>query len=92
MKLPKLLHRTTFNGAVTEYQGVDDIMYERFLDELGWEFAAEGRRRRDMIRFGVFTTKKCFNHKSSADYKTIFPILENELSKNTNLKQNPGYN
>ena len=80
------------NGAVTEYQGGDDIQYGRFLDELGWEFAAEGHRRQDMIRFGIYTTKKWFNHKSSADYKIIFPIPENEMSKNANLKQNPGYN
>ena len=79
------------NGMVTEYQGGDDIMYGRFLDELGWEFAAEGRRRQDIIRFGVFTTKKWFNHKSSADYKTIFPIPESERAKNPNLKPNPGY-
>jgi len=79
------------NGQVTDLQGGDDIMYGRFLDELGWEFAAEGRRRQDIIRFGVFTTKKWFNHTGSAAYKIIFPIPEAEMTKNTNLKQNQGY-
>ncbi len=29
------------NGEVTEAEGGADIQYGRFLDELGWEFAAE---------------------------------------------------
>lgn len=79
------------DGTITDFQGGDDIQYGRFLDELGWEFAAEGHRRQDLIRFGVYTTKKWFNHVSSAPYKIIFPIPEQELAKNPNLKQNPGY-
>ena len=79
------------NGQVSTPSGGADIQYGRFLDELGWEFAAEGRRRQDLIRFGVYTTKQWFNHVSSAANKTIFPIPEGELTKNGNLKQNPGY-
>ena len=41
---------------------VSDIQYGRMLDELGWEFAQEGRRRQDLIRFGVFTTKSWLSH------------------------------
>jgi hypothetical protein len=79
------------NGTISDLQGGADIQYGRFLDELGWEFAAEGRRRQDLIRFGVFHTKTWFNHRPSAAYKTLFPIPEAELTKNSNLKQNPGY-
>ncbi|QEC51255.1 putative outer membrane starch-binding protein [Anseongella ginsenosidimutans] len=79
------------NGSVTEPEGGEDIQYGRFLDELGWEFAAEGRRRRDLIRFGVFATKTWFQHRPSSADKTIFPIPEAELNKNPNLVQNPGY-
>lgn len=79
------------NGTITEFQGGADIQYGRFLDELGWEFAAEGRRRQDLIRFGIFTTKTWFNHRPTAATKIIFPIPEGELTKNSNLKQNPGY-
>ncbi|MBE7173100.1 MAG: RagB/SusD family nutrient uptake outer membrane protein [Williamsia sp.] len=78
-------------GRVSGTGGGADIQYGRFLDELGWEFAAEGRRRQDMIRFGIYTTKQWFNHVSSGANKTIFPIPEGELTKNGNLKQNPGY-
>jgi len=79
------------NGAISDFQGGSDIQFGRFLDELGWEFAAEGRRRQDIIRFGVFNTKIWFNHRQSSPTKQIFPIPEGELIKNPNLKQNPGY-
>ena len=79
------------NGTYTQIQGGADIQYGRFLDELGWEFAAEAHRRPDMIRFGVFTTKIWFQHKTSSKDKIIFPIPQAELNKNPNLKQNPSY-
>jgi hypothetical protein len=79
------------DGTITERQGGDDIMFGRFMDELGWEFAAEAHRRQDMIRFGVYETKKWFNHRPQTAQRALFPIPQNELDKNTNLKQNPGY-
>lgn len=79
------------NGAVVNAQGGSDIAFGRMLDELGWEFAAEAKRRQDIIRFDVFTTKKWFGHLSSSPTKVIFPIPQNSLLTNVNLKQNPGY-
>jgi len=79
------------NGTISDVQGGADIPFGRFLDELGWEFAAEARRRQDIIRFGIFHTKTWFNHRPSNIQKTLFPIPEGELTKNPNLKQNPGY-
>lgn len=70
-------------------ENVSDIPYGRFLDELGWEFAAEAHRRQDMIRFGVFTKKSWLSHSPNGDDKSIFPIPLQELNKNPNLKQNP---
>jgi hypothetical protein len=72
-------------------EGGADIEYGRFLDELGWEFAAEAHRRQDLIRFGVFTTKKWLSHLPNGDFRTIFPIPETALQTNSNLKQNDGY-
>lgn len=72
-------------------EGGADIKYGRFLDELGWEFNQEGRRRTDMIRFGVFTKKSWLSHSPNGDYRALFPIPRPELDKNPNLKQNPGY-
>lgn len=50
-------------GYIEDYVIVDEgntdpVPFGRFLDELGWEFAWEGHRRRDMIRFGGFHKKK----------------------------------
>lgn len=75
----------------TSEQGGSDIKYGRFLDELGWEFCQEGRRRQDMIRFGVFTTKSWFSHDASDNTKNLYPIPNSAMLTNSNLKQNPGY-
>ncbi|WP_207534557.1 RagB/SusD family nutrient uptake outer membrane protein [Desertivirga arenae] len=79
------------NHLATTTEAVGDIQYGRFLDELGWEFAAEAHRRQDMIRFGVFTSKSWLSHSPNGANKTIFPIPLQELNKNPKLKQNPGY-
>jgi hypothetical protein len=79
------------NNVVSPLQGGADIQYGQFLDELGWEFAAEGHRRQDMIRFGVYTTKSWLSHIPNGDYRTLMPIPQNVLNTNGNLKQNPGY-
>jgi len=78
-------------GGVRVTNGGADIQYGRFLDELGWEFAIEAHRRTDLIRFGVFTTKKWFNHVPNGDYRTLFAIPQSAIQTNSNLKQNPGF-
>jgi len=70
---------------------VSDIQYGRMLDELGWEFAQEGRRRQDLIRFGVFTTKSWLSHSPNGAYRTLLPIPTSAIQTNGNLAQNPGY-
>ena len=72
-------------------EGGADIKYGRFLDELGWEFCQEGRRRQDLIRFGVFTSKSWFSHDKSDATKNLYPIPNKIMLTNSNLKQNPGY-
>jgi hypothetical protein len=75
----------------TTNEGGADIRYGRFLDELGWEFTQEGRRRQDMIRFGVFTTRSWMSHDSSDANKNLYPIPNQARLTNSNLNQNPGY-
>lgn len=82
--------KTAANGTPVANGGAD-ITYGRFLDELGWEFAIEGHRRSDLIRFGVFTTKTWFNHVPNGNYRSLFAIPSGEISTNSKLKQNPGY-
>jgi starch-binding outer membrane protein, SusD/RagB family len=73
------------------HEGGADILYGRMLDELGYEFNQEARRRTDMIRFGVFTKKSWLSHSPNGDYRALFPIPRTEIAKNSNLVQNPGY-
>jgi hypothetical protein len=81
----------TAAGGTPVTDGGADIQFGRFLDELGWEFAVEAHRRTDLIRFGVFTTKKWFNHVPNGAYRTIFAIPINAIQTNAKLKQNTGY-
>ena len=79
------------NHLTSTTEGGADIVYGRFLDELGWEFNQEARRRTDMIRFGVFTKKSWLSHSPNGDYRALFPIPRTEIAKNANLVQNTGY-
>lgn len=79
------------DGEIVEPGDGPPIKYGRFMDELGWEFAMEGHRRQDMIRFGAFTTKSWLNHRESEPFKRLFPIPVVSLDTNPNVEQNPGY-
>lgn len=72
--------------------GGADIQYGRFLDELAWEFAVEGHRRTQLIRFGVYTTKTWYNHEATNNPNLkLYPIPEWAIDANPNLQQNAGY-
>jgi hypothetical protein len=72
--------------------GGADIEYGRFLDELLWEFAVEGHRRQQLIRFGVYESKAWFNKEARNEpYRLLFAIPQDVLNANANLQQNPGY-
>lgn len=58
--------------------------------ELLREFAFEGRRRTDNIRFGTFF-QPWWNKGVTPAYRAIFPIPKSELDKNQNLQQHYGY-
>ena len=74
------------------YKGdASPVQYGRMYDELGWEFAWEMHRRRDAIRFGIYTKKSWLSHKPEGDYRSVFPIPEKVLTSNPNLEQNPNY-
>ncbi|MDR2120858.1 MAG: RagB/SusD family nutrient uptake outer membrane protein [Tannerella sp.] len=83
-------------GYMENYEIVDPgdqspVQFGRMYDELGWEFAWEMHRRRDAIRFGVFTKKSWLSHKPQGDYRSVFPIPETVITSNPNLVQNPNY-
>jgi hypothetical protein len=62
------------------------------VDEWGREFLVEGRRRTDMIRWGVFNKGTWWDKQPDADDHTIiYPIGQSIINLSPNLKQNPGY-
>jgi hypothetical protein len=67
-----------------------DLTNEEFLKELGREFAWEGHRRQDQIRFGVWGNTWWSKPTSGPDAK-LFPIPITVLNANPNLVQNTGY-
>lgn len=70
----------------------DPIELAGMYDEWGWEFALEGMRRQQMIRFGTFGTRNWFNHAAIGDNHTaLFPIDKGSQQDNANIGQNPGY-
>ncbi|MCL3782658.1 RagB/SusD family nutrient uptake outer membrane protein [Prolixibacteraceae bacterium JC049] len=83
-------------GYVEDYKIVEQgdqspVEFGGFYDELGYEFAAEWVRRRDMIRFGTYTTKSWLSHKPQGDYRIVFPLPKGAIDTNPNLEQHPNY-
>jgi hypothetical protein len=60
------------------------------LAERGRELFAEGHRRSDLIRFGKYNDA-WWEKAQSAPFRNLFPIPENQLQANPNLRQNQGY-
>lgn len=68
-----------------------ELTLEEILAERGREFAWEGLRRQDLIRFGKWNDA-WFEKPQTEEYTKLFAIPYWALDTNTNLKQNPGYN
>jgi hypothetical protein len=67
------------------------LTLDELLAERGREFIFEGFRRDDLIRFGKFTTNNWWDHAPTSTAKALFPIPQQQITLNPNLKQNPGY-
>ena len=60
------------------------------LDERGREMYWEGGRRTDQVRFGTFDDTWSYKTVTDAS-RVLFPIPQQALDSNPNLKQNSGY-
>lgn len=86
--------RARANAAAFDY-----VDLARLRDEWGREFYFEGRRRSDLIRFGVFTSGSYIWDWKGGSYEgvgveskyNLYPIPANELAANPAIGQNPGY-
>lgn len=81
------LQKIRTRAGLTPYI-LGDLTDDELLDEFGREFAWEGRRRQDVIRFGVFG-EPWFGKPSTGPNAKLFPIPQNALNTNPNLVQNP---
>lgn len=79
------------NYKIVETGDKTPVKFGGFYDELGYEFALEWIRRRDMIRFGTYTTKSWLSHKPKGEKTKLFPIPQNVIDSNPNLSQNSDY-
>lgn len=83
---------------VSTTEGGADIELGGLLDDLGWEFVGEQHRRQDLIRFKMADGRNVYNGKSwfckdatTDSHWSYFPIPEQAMRSNINLKQNTGY-
>ena len=104
MRAEALLHKDDMEGALTLVNAVRDrvgaapfttLTLEMLLQERLREFAWEGLRRQDMIRFGIYGKGWSFREplplEESTGYTNLFPIPADILALNPKLTQNPGY-
>lgn len=61
------------------------------LNERGWEFWWEGKRRHDLIRHGTFITQALERGLPAQAHHVRFPIPQFALDANPLLEQNEGY-
>jgi hypothetical protein len=74
-------------AGLTQAQMRDAILRERLF-----ELTAEGKRRQDLIRAGVFTTGTWYEAKRpTGAFKILFPIPQTQVETNPLLVQNAGY-
>lgn len=79
----------TIRGAAP----LGSVSEQDLLDEYGREMFAEGWRRQNQIRFGVFNDNWIFKADAAINNSqySLFPIPAPQLLANPNLVQNPGY-
>lgn len=76
--------------SLNDFASKDDLN-SHILDERGWEFWWEGKRREDLIRHGEFITRAKARGLPAQDHHVRHPIPLFALDANPLLEQNPGY-
>lgn len=86
---PNLLTDNELSATIT-HNGAS-VKYGRLLQELGVEFALEGLRRSQLIRFDDNFSKGSWTfHSPTNDKKRNLMLIPfDQLQRNTNLEQNP---
>lgn len=90
------LKYVTDRAGVPAHTSVNDQI---LIDEWGKEFYMEGRRRSDLVRFGLFTgSRYLWDFKGGQPGGTgvdkhfeVYPIPDTDLAGNPNMSQNADY-
>ena len=95
VRLGKADEALPFFNTVRERAGLSDykssdLTLSEILAERGREFAWEGLRRQDLIRFGKWNDA-WFEKSADSEHTKLFPIPYWALDTNPNLVQNPEY-
>jgi hypothetical protein len=84
----KLIRERATQPAYTS----ETLTLEELIIERGREFAWEGWRRQDLIRWDKFSKGSwTFKTAQSDNVRDLFPIPYDQITKNPNWKQNTGY-
>lgn len=68
-----------------------EMLNAAILQERGWEFWWEDKRRDDLIRHGEFISRAQERGAPAQAHHVRYPIPQFALDANPNLEQNPGY-
>jgi len=99
LDLVNQVRERAYSGDQSHDWTMSDLTLENILDERGRELAWELWRRQDLIRYEIASGTHYYTGarvpakaQDPADGHTLlFPIPENQIIANPNLKQNPGY-
>ena len=91
--------RTRAYGGTAGNKADSDFTLDFILDERARELYWEGLRRTDLVRYGKFTGGSyLWSFKGGTasgvavpDYRNLYPIPQDALTANENLRQNTGY-
>lgn len=90
-----LINEVRNRAGVAELQLADfastEVLREHILEERGWEFWWEGKRREDLIRHGKLIERAHERGFPAQAHHARFPIPQSIMDSNPALEQNPGY-
>lgn len=71
--------------------GSTESLRDHILQERGWEFYTEAKRRQDLVRHGKLISNAQARGKNAQAHHVRFPIPQSEMDVNSKLNQNSGY-
>tara|TARA_R110002049_G_scaffold301166_1_gene493050 strand:- start:9475 stop:10971 length:1497 start_codon:yes stop_codon:yes gene_type:complete len=83
--------RAKVNTYVLGDVGSKDDFRDLILDERGWEFFSEGKRREDLIRHGKFIDMARARGLNAEAHQVYFPYPQSEVNSNPALEQRNEY-